>query len=142
LPPAWGISSQTDSADPIPPLSRPSGSFPAEKPADNEPYPRNIPSPSLVGLPIYPTQYSFSGLLVILSPRSSTPVQARSRFTLAFFFFRMWHSCHWPEIMPPQPYSDPRAQILAYFAISCASATGSSVTRFPSNPDGFSVSQS
>lgn len=40
------------------------------------------------------------------------------------------------------PYRDPRATISAYFSINCASATGSSQTRFSSSPDTFSVSQS
>ncbi|KAF8973826.1 hypothetical protein BDZ97DRAFT_1912281 [Flammula alnicola] len=43
---------------------------------------------------------------------------------------------------PQQPYRDPRPAVSAYFAISCASATGSSQTRFSSSPDVFSVSQS
>ncbi|PPQ98872.1 hypothetical protein CVT24_003503 [Panaeolus cyanescens] len=43
---------------------------------------------------------------------------------------------------PSQPYRDPRSSISAYFAITCASATGSSQTRFSSSPDVFSVSQS
>lgn len=51
-----------------------------------------------------------------------------------------------PSIMsasaPQQPYRDPRPAVSAYFAISCASATGSSQTRFSSSPDIFSVSQS
>ena len=74
-PPAWGISLQTDSVDPISPLSILSGSFPAEKPADNEPYTRNTPLPSLASLSIYPTQYSFSGLPAVPSPWSSITVQ-------------------------------------------------------------------
>ena len=74
LAPAWGITLQTDSIDPIPPLSIPSRSFPAGKPADNELYTRIIPSPSLASLPIYPTQYS-SGLPVVPSLRSNIPVQ-------------------------------------------------------------------
>ncbi|KAG6857655.1 hypothetical protein H0H87_010224 [Tephrocybe sp. NHM501043] len=45
-------------------------------------------------------------------------------------------------VTPPQPYRDPRASISAYFVISCASATGSSQTRFSSSPDVFSVGQS
>ncbi|KAG6918684.1 hypothetical protein DXG01_012502 [Tephrocybe rancida] len=45
-------------------------------------------------------------------------------------------------VTPPQPYRDPRSSISAYFIISCASATGSSQTRFSSSPDIFSVSQS
>lgn len=40
------------------------------------------------------------------------------------------------------PFRDQRSSITAYFAISCASATGSSQTRFSSSPDTFSVSQS
>ncbi|TFK57675.1 hypothetical protein OE88DRAFT_1804172 [Heliocybe sulcata] len=47
-----------------------------------------------------------------------------------------------PPVMPPQPYRDPRSAILAYFTISCASATGASLTQFTSAPDTFSVSQS
>jgi len=45
-------------------------------------------------------------------------------------------------VAPPQPYRDPRPSISAYFTISCASATGSSQTRFTSSPDVFPVSQS
>ncbi|KAG6814427.1 hypothetical protein H0H92_007430 [Tricholoma furcatifolium] len=45
-------------------------------------------------------------------------------------------------VTPPQPYRDPRPSISAYFMISCASATGSSQTRFTSAPDVFSVGQS
>ncbi|TFY74563.1 hypothetical protein EWM64_g9451 [Hericium alpestre] len=44
--------------------------------------------------------------------------------------------------MPAQPYRDPRPSVSAYFTISCASATGSSLTKFTSSPDVFSVSQS
>lgn len=47
-----------------------------------------------------------------------------------------------PVPHPPQPYRDPRPSISAYFAISCCSATGSSITRFTSGPDVFAISQS
>jgi len=47
-----------------------------------------------------------------------------------------------PPVAPPQPYRDPRPSISAYFSITCASATGSSQTRFTSSPDAFPVSQS
>lgn len=43
---------------------------------------------------------------------------------------------------PVQPYRDPRPSVSAYFAISCTSPTGSSITRFASAPDVFSVNQS
>ncbi|KAF9652044.1 hypothetical protein BDM02DRAFT_3184031 [Thelephora ganbajun] len=47
-----------------------------------------------------------------------------------------------PVNHPTQPYRDPRSAISAYFSISCASATGASVTRFSSGPDTFAISQS
>ncbi|KAI6159488.1 hypothetical protein EDD17DRAFT_1610737 [Pisolithus thermaeus] len=47
-----------------------------------------------------------------------------------------------PPVAPVQPYRDPRPSVAAYFAVSCMSSTGSSVTRFTSVPDMFSVSQS
>jgi hypothetical protein len=128
------------SVDPVPPLSIPSGSFPAEKSGDNKSPTRNIPSPSsLSQLPSYPTQYSFSGLPMIPSPRSTTPVQGSPSNSS---FSGCGLPATGPPAIPPQPYRDPRAQVSAYFVISCANATGSSVTRFTSNPDDFSVSQS
>ncbi|KAF8530998.1 hypothetical protein JB92DRAFT_2782164 [Gautieria morchelliformis] len=45
-------------------------------------------------------------------------------------------------VAPLQPYRDPRSTISAHFIISCASATGSSLTRFSSSPDQFSIGQS
>jgi hypothetical protein len=45
-------------------------------------------------------------------------------------------------VTPLQPYRDPRPSISAYFAITCASATGLSLTRFTSSPDVFPVGQS
>lgn len=47
-----------------------------------------------------------------------------------------------PPVSPPQPYRDPRPAVSAYFTIACAGSTGSSLTRFSSAPDVFSVSQS
>jgi len=47
-----------------------------------------------------------------------------------------------PPVAPVQPYRDPRPAVSAYFTISCANSTGSSITRFTSVPDLFSVSQS
>jgi hypothetical protein len=125
--------------DPIPPLSIPSGSLPAEKTADR-PYTRNIPSPpSITQLPTYSTQYSFSGLPMVDTPRSNTPVEGSPSNSSSYGSVL---PATGPPIIPPQPYRDPRAKVSAYFAVSCASATGSSVTRFTSNPDDFSVSRS
>ena len=43
---------------------------------------------------------------------------------------------------PRKTYRDPRSSISAYFAVSLASATGSSQTRFRSGPDVFGISKS
>jgi len=43
---------------------------------------------------------------------------------------------------PRQSYRDPRSSISAYFAVTLASATGSSQTRFRSGPDVFGISKS
>ena len=45
-------------------------------------------------------------------------------------------------LTPPQPFRDHRSSVAAYFSVSCASATGSSQTRFTSSPDVFAVNQS
>ncbi|KAF8665100.1 hypothetical protein AX16_000568 [Volvariella volvacea WC 439] len=45
-------------------------------------------------------------------------------------------------IMPPHPYRDSRGVVTAYFGITCASATGTSQTRFSSAPDVFAISKS
>ncbi|KAH9982163.1 hypothetical protein BGW80DRAFT_1247123 [Lactifluus volemus] len=126
------------SVDPIPPFSVPYGTEPPLDDKSNNP--RTPPSPSpLTHLSTFTTQYSPSGLPIIPSPRSTTPVHgspsssSHSGSTLP---------ATGPPVIPSQPYRDPRAQVSAYFAISCISATGSSATQFTSNPDDFSISQS
>ena len=135
----WGYMFYRQSVvDPTPPLSIPTGFFPAEKPEDNKPYTCNIPSPSsLASLPIYPTQYSFSGLPVVPSP-SGTPGQGSpsNPFTDA-----VWPSCYWSANHASAAVPGSQSPGVG-FGISCASATGSSVSRFTSNRDNFSVSQS
>jgi hypothetical protein len=127
------------SVDPIPPLSIPYGSTSPEKLAESKPRnPPNTPSSPIIS-PTYPTQYSFSGIPMTPSPRSSTPVQGSpSNSSISGCGL----PAQGPPTIPSQPYRDSRAQVSAYFTISCASATGSSVTRFSSNPDNFSISQS
>jgi hypothetical protein len=128
------------SVDPIPPMSVPYALSPAETPATNKAHARTPSSPSpLTLLPTYPTQYSSSGLPMISSPHSDTPVHGSPSND---FLSGSTLPATAPPVIPSQPYRDPRAQVSAYFAISCASATGSSVTRFTSNPDDFSISQS
>ncbi|KAF8525194.1 hypothetical protein BU17DRAFT_84115 [Hysterangium stoloniferum] len=46
------------------------------------------------------------------------------------------------SIAPQQPYRDPRAAVLTYFTISCISSSGTSLSRFSSSPDQFSIGQS
>ena len=125
------------SVDPIPPLSIPFGSIPTEKLTDKS---RNLWTPSTPAIfPAYPIQYSFSGIPMIPSPRSSTPVQGSpSSSSISGSSL----PATGPPTAPSQPYRDPRAKVSAYFTISCANATGSSVTRFTSNPDDFAISQS
>ncbi|KAF8272353.1 hypothetical protein EI94DRAFT_1796249 [Lactarius quietus] len=129
------------SVDPIPPLSVPAGQhFGTETPTDNRQNARNLSSPSSATLlHTSPTQFSFTSLPLLPSPRPDTLVQGSpSNSALSGSGL----PATGPPTSPHQPYRDPRAQVSAYFAISCASATGSSVTRFTSNPDEFSISQS
>ncbi|KAI0271612.1 hypothetical protein BC834DRAFT_860437 [Gloeopeniophorella convolvens] len=128
------------SVDPIPPLSVPSGMYPTEKQDSTKPHARNLSSPSSMTLASSsPIQYSFSGLPMLPSPRPGTPLLG-SPSTSSLSSNGLPATA--PSVIPLQPYRDPRAQVSAYFSISCASATGSSLTRFTSNPDDFSISQS
>lgn len=129
------------SVDPVPPLSVPAGQHLAtDTPIDNRTNARNLSSPSSATLlPTFPMQYSPSGLPMLPSPRPDTPVQG-SPSNSAFSGSGL--PATGPPTVPHQPYRDPRAQVSAYFAMSCASVIGSSVTRFTSNPDDFSISQS
>jgi len=95
----------------------------ARGPSDTAIY-SSLPSPSRSTTPSSgPTTSSSSSPTCVTATASSIPATA-------------------PPVTPFQPYRDPRASISAYFTISCASATGSSLTRFTSAPDVFSVSQS
>jgi hypothetical protein len=67
----------------------------------------------------------------VLTPTGTPPVAPASALPT-----------HAPRVAPHQPYRDPRGSMSAYFTISCANVTGSSITRFTSAPDVFSVSQS
>jgi hypothetical protein len=75
----------------------------------------------------------------IPASRSATPISSASSPTLTG---SVSIPATAPPVTPYQPYRDPRPSISAYFTISCVSATGSSLTRFTSAPDIFSVSQS
>lgn len=66
------------------------------------------------------------------SPATSRPVTATASLTPSLA----------QAAAPGQPYRDPRALISAYFTISCAGPSGSSITKFSSAPDVFGVGQS
>lgn len=99
--------------------------------------------------------YSSSGLPILPLSRSTTPVSipspglasslpssSSSSILASIPSAPLMLPATAPASAPQQPYRDPRPAVSAYFAISCASATGGSMTRFTSAPDVFSVSQS
>ncbi|GLB36572.1 hypothetical protein LshimejAT787_0308600 [Lyophyllum shimeji] len=89
---------------------------------------------------IYPSSKSTTPLSsgnISASPSSPTPSSLSASVTSSITL-----PATSAPVTPPQPYRDPRPSISAYFTISCASATGSSQTRFTSSPDVFSVGQS
>ncbi|KAA1468411.1 hypothetical protein DENSPDRAFT_878089 [Dentipellis sp. KUC8613] len=129
------------SIDPIPPPSMPFmyRADRMEKEREEARHARSPSSPSSARPSSSPSnQYSSSGLPIV--QRSTTPTSSHS----------VGHSPSQGQtlpatgtpIMPAQPYRDPRPAVSAYFTISCASATGNSLTKFTSAPDVFSVSQS
>ncbi|KIJ68821.1 hypothetical protein HYDPIDRAFT_165507 [Hydnomerulius pinastri MD-312] len=128
------------SVDPIPGPSTPVWSISRVDRSHNrvpslpQPIPASVSSPSVHHSPsIHPPT------------RSTTPSSAPSTSSgLATTYQSSGNSipATAPPVAPIQPYRDPRSSVSAYFAISCASSTGSSITRFTSVPDVFSVSQS
>ena len=112
---------------------------------------RHPSPPSTVNVPSSPTHYSSSihPLTRSTTPstngnhaRPSSPPSSPSSPPLTYPSISGTNPPTQTTPAPQQPYRDPRTSISAYFAISCASATGSSQTRFSSSPDVFSVSQS
>ncbi|KAF8060968.1 hypothetical protein FPV67DRAFT_1423050 [Lyophyllum atratum] len=156
------------SIEPIPPLSAPPclASNIAETPASPTSGPvtptttqRTVHNrgPSLPALfPHLPHTTSHYSPSIYPSSRSTTPISSRnmsgspstspSLSSPSSFSASTTSSTTLPAtlrpVTPSQPYRDPRPSISAYFTISCASATGSSQTRFTSSPDVFSVGQS
>lgn len=88
---------------------------------------------------ILPPSRSGTPLTTVNNPRSSSSLPS-SPLAPSLGFGNSPATLSTPA--PQQPYRDPRPSVSAYFAVSCASATGSSQTRFSSAPDVFSVSQS
>lgn len=125
------------SVDPIPPSSAPFG---LHRTTDRT-HTRNISVPNVHTSASTPNIQQTVNTHSPLTPtRSTTPTSGSNAGasssipnTLPAFA---------PPVAPPQPYRDPRPAISAHFTISCASATGSSLTLFTSAPDVFSVSQS
>jgi len=141
--------------DPIPAASIPSLLSPIQdtkdgvpnSAAEGSPYIRQTSVPSPVQQPpntihyspsIHPSLRSSTLLIAANHTRPDSPSSPSS--TSASNLNPMPSTLTPPT--PSQPYRDPRSSISAYFAISCASATGTSQTRFSSSPDVFAVSQS
>ncbi|KAI0063113.1 hypothetical protein BV25DRAFT_1907234 [Artomyces pyxidatus] len=129
------------SVDAIPPASAPFGLYPVDRAVDKTArHGRALSTPTAVP-PTSPIQYSYSGLpLLNINSRSNTPVPGSPSPTGVSPTGALPATA--PPVTPAQPYRDPRSAVKAYFTLSCASATGSSLTRFSSAPDVFSVSQS
>jgi hypothetical protein len=126
------------SIDPIPAPSAPFSITRADRTHNRVPslpFPASQSSPSMHYSPsIHPPP-----------SRSTTPNSTPSTSSGAVTSYVSSHStipATAPPVAPVQPYRDPRSAVAAYFTISCADSTGSSVTRFTSVPDVFSISQS
>ncbi|KIM47967.1 hypothetical protein M413DRAFT_7093 [Hebeloma cylindrosporum] len=120
-------------------------------PSGRQLYTRQLSLPSTVNVPSSPTHYSPSihpptrSTTPSANPnhaRPSSPPSPSASPPLTYPSISGTYPPTPTTFAPQQPYRDPRASVSAYFAISCASATGSSQTRFSSSPDVFSVSQS
>ncbi|KZS90303.1 hypothetical protein SISNIDRAFT_457831 [Sistotremastrum niveocremeum HHB9708] len=144
------------SVDPIPPASAPApllsprnerGPSPVRAPSIpiSTSAPRFGSPPLSSPLPLSPRLLTQTISLPVAgtpSPRSSTPggtpvtssyITAQNAWSIPALA---------PVHAPLQPFRDPRSTIAAFFAISCPSGTGSSLTRFSSAPDSFPIGQS
>ena len=141
--------------DPIPPSSAPVV-LPSESPASSSPLRREY-SQQPLGVPLHqtlstPVQHPLPTPTTSRSgtPHStpSTPAMSSSlpssysQLSSSSSQASMTVPATAPPTSPPQPYRDPRSAVSAFFTIACAGSTGSSITRFSSAPDVFSVSQS
>ena len=144
--------------DPIPAASIPSLLPPTQGTKDGVPnsasegpsHIRQTSVPSLVQQPVStPNTIHYSPSIhpslrsstPLITPNHTRPDSPSSPSSTSAFNLNPIPSTLTPHT-PLQPYRDPRSSISAYFAISCASATGTSQTRFSSSPDVFAVSQS
>jgi len=133
--------------DPIP-----SSSAPPTSPGD-----RNFRQPSTASLvqtippsPFIPNHYSpsihpLTRTTTPAAPRNGTPPSPPSPSSSPPISSPLGYGPMPSTLLNPAPlqvYRDPRSAISAYFSVSCASATGSSQTRFSSSPDTFTVGQS
>lgn len=135
--------------DPIPPPSSPPLNMVERPRVQSHGRNTSVPtaSPSQVSIPVSVSMHSLiprpasrstiaTGLTGhVGQSRSTTPTSTSSSPSPQ-------RSSHVIIHAPSQPYRDPRQAITAYFTIYCASPTGSSLTRFSSAPDVFTVSQS
>jgi hypothetical protein len=139
------------SVDPIPAASAPVMLPSASNILQREPsQPAGVPLHQAISSPS--VQYPTPSVSRAATPRSNTatPVLSSSlpsSYSQSGLSSSSSHSsivipAMTPPIAPAQPYRDPRSAVSAYFTVACAGSTGSSITRFSSSPDVFSVSQS
>lgn len=125
------------------PLSSAGSTAFSPSPSDFPPSPLSRPTSTVPSAPGTPVSASASGPTSVQSvsvvSRSSTPLHSASGSVGSI---APGLPARAPPVTPPQPYRDPRPKVSAYFTISCASATGASMTRFTSAPDTFTVHQS
>lgn len=125
-------SSSTSSLSRSQNLSHSSSGVPLHQTLSSPSFQSPTPSPSRSGTPhSLPSSPAMSSSL----PSSYSPVPPSNHSAISV-------PATAPVSMPPQPWRDPRAAVSAYFTVACSGATGSSLTRFSSAPDVFSVSQS
>jgi hypothetical protein len=116
------------SIDPVPPSSAPSSPS-TERPQNRIP----SPPPPAMQISSSPSVRPLSQNSTRTTSQTTSPVSALGASPIP---------AQAPRVTPSQPYRDPRGSISMHFTISCASGTGSSMTRFTSGPDVFSVGQS
>lgn len=127
------------SVDPIP-----APSAPVQTSARGERNHSRVPSlpQRILSSDLSPTIRHSPSIQPVRSATPTSPPSTSSGFPTAYQSTGNAIPATAPPVAPAQPYRDPRPSVSAYFTISCTSTTGSSITRFTSVPDVFSVSQS
>ncbi|KAG9314709.1 hypothetical protein JVU11DRAFT_5518 [Chiua virens] len=127
------------SVDPIPAPSAPVQTGTRERSHNRVP---SLPQQTLSASLSSPVIRHSASLNPIRSATPSSPPSTSSSLPTNYQWSGSAIPATAPPVAPVQPYRDPRPSVSAHFSVSCTSTTGSSITRFTSMPDVFSVSQS